>query len=96
MSYFTPQEKVSKGGTICIFKEKIMYLDPLQISRSNILLRPGKGPEGRADCAAGIGGISASHEPPGCLPQTGAGTAKECFDEMTEHLRHSLGGIGPS
>jgi len=35
----------------------------LQIRGSNILRRPDKGVEGKADCAASIGGISASHTP---------------------------------
>jgi hypothetical protein len=38
-------------------------MDHLQISGSNILRRPDKGAEGKADCAASIGGISASHKP---------------------------------
>jgi hypothetical protein len=38
-------------------------MDHLQISGSNILRRPDKGAEGKADCAASIGGRSASHKP---------------------------------
>jgi hypothetical protein len=40
-----------------------IFLDHLQISGSNILRRPDKGAEGKADCAASIGGISASYKP---------------------------------
>jgi hypothetical protein len=39
--------------------------------------------------AASIGGISAFRKLPACLPQKGAGTGKESFDEITEHPRHS-------
>jgi len=49
----------------------------LQISGSNIFQSPDKGAEGKADCAASIGGISASHKPPACLPQSGAGRGKK-------------------
>jgi hypothetical protein len=38
-------------------------VDHLQINGSNILRRPDKGAEGKTDCAASIGGISASHKP---------------------------------
>jgi hypothetical protein len=41
----------------------IFFMDHLQISGSNILRRPDKVAEGKTDCAASIGGISASHKP---------------------------------
>jgi len=40
-----------------------IFSDHRQISGSNILRRPDKGAEGKADCAASSGGISASHKP---------------------------------
>jgi hypothetical protein len=68
---------------------KLIFWDHLQISRSNILWRPDKSAEGKADCAASIGGISTFHKPPACLPQSGAGVGKESFDERPEHPRLS-------
>ncbi len=40
-----------------------IFSDHLQIRGSNILRRPDQGAEGKADCAASTGGISASHTP---------------------------------
>jgi hypothetical protein len=56
---------------------KLIFWDHLQISRSNILWRPDKSAEGKADCAASIGGISTFHKPPACLPQAERGWEKK-------------------
>ena len=45
---------------------------------------PGKGPEGKAACAASIGGISAFHSLPAGLPQRAAETRKEGSGEIAE------------
>jgi hypothetical protein len=44
-------------------KREIKKMDHFQISGSNILRRPDQIAEGKADCAASIGGISAFHKP---------------------------------
>jgi hypothetical protein len=44
-------------------KREIKKMDHFQISGSNILRRPDQVAEGKADCAASIGGISAFHKP---------------------------------
>jgi hypothetical protein len=58
---------------------EFLFLDHLQISRSNILSKSGKGSEGKADCAASIGGIFLSITHPARFPPSAAGAGKEKF-----------------
>ena len=64
----------------------IFYFDHLQISGSNILQRPDKDAEGKADCAASIGGMSASHK--ALLAFRKAEGGERNFNERAEHSRH--------
>jgi hypothetical protein len=43
---------------------------------------PGKGPEGKADCAASIGGISFSHKSSASFPQSLAATRKKGLNQF--------------
>jgi hypothetical protein len=43
-----------------------------------------KGPKGKEDCAASIGGKSAWHKDPPGVPQKAAEAGKESFGEITE------------
>ena len=66
-----------------------MFKDYLQISGSNILRRPDKGAKGKADCAASIGGISASHKPLLAFRKAQRGREKIRIEEIIEHPRPS-------
>jgi hypothetical protein len=60
-------------------------LDHLQISWSNFLGRPGKGLDGKADCAASIGGISPSINPLFAFSKAKRAAGKEIFGAITEY-----------
>jgi len=46
--------------------------------------KPAKGPEGKSDCAASIGGRSAFYEPPVGHPQSAAGVGEVSLEEITD------------
>ena len=49
------------------------------------MARPGKGPEGKADCAASIGGIYPVFSPPVFHPQNEAGARNVLRGEISGH-----------
>jgi hypothetical protein len=63
--------------------------DHLPFRWSYFLGKPGKGPEGKADCAASLGGIWPLAILPTGLPPSEAGAGKDFFGAITEHPRPS-------